>query len=170
MQPLNSPLELGLRALVVLTASFPRSFDVDRLVLLDYCLLHSADLGGPPSVLPTFPTRGGELGIKRSVLEHGIQVMARAQMVDLVATGGGLTYRASEEAMPFLQLVDSPLMITLSEVAAWAASEFGDLPTDDIRDRIRTVANRWTEQWSDDFPDELPDWVGPESDDEEALL
>ncbi|WP_152690516.1 ABC-three component system middle component 2 [Jiangella alkaliphila] len=159
-------MELGLRALVVLTASFPRSFDIDRLVLMDYCLLHSADLGGPPSVLPPVPTRGGELGVKRSVLEHGVQVMARAQMVDLVATADGLTYRASEEAAPFLRLVDSPLVRSLSEIAAWAASEFSDLPTDEVRDRIRAIADRWTEQWTDEFPS----WFGPGPDDEETLL
>lgn len=150
MQPLNSPLELGLRALVVLTASFPRSFDVDRLVLMDYCLLHSADLGGPPSVLPPVPTRVGELGVKRSVLEHGVQVMVRAHMVDFVATTDGLTYRASEDAAPFLRLVNSALVNVLSDVAAWTVSEFGDLSTEDIRERIRTVADRWTEQWTED--------------------
>src|SRR5262245_19300740 len=107
MQPLNSPLELGVRALIILTAAFPRSLDLDRLVLMDYCLLHSADLGGPTSVLPAVPTRGGELGIKRSVLEHGVQVMSRAGMVALVASAGGVTYTASEEAAPFLRLVDS---------------------------------------------------------------
>ncbi|MFI9411368.1 ABC-three component system middle component 2 [Nocardia gamkensis] len=158
-----------MRALVVLTASFPRSFDVDRLVLMDYCLLHSADLGGPPSVLPPAPTRNGELGMKRSVLEHGVQVMARARMVDLVATTDGLTYRASEEAAPFLRLIDSPLLVALSEIATWTASEFGDLPTDDIRDRIRIVANRWTEQWSEEFSGGLPGWFGSGPDDEEGL-
>lgn len=86
MRPLNSPLELGLRTLILLNVGFPRSFDVDRLVLMDYCLLHSADLGGPASVLPPVPARGGELGVKRSVLEHGVQLMARAEMIDLVAT------------------------------------------------------------------------------------
>src|ERR1700754_154368 len=161
MRPLNSPLELGLRALVVLTASFPRSLDLDRLVLMDYCLLHSADLGGPPSVLPPIPARGGELGVKRAVLEHGVQVMARAQMIDLVATADGLTYRASEEAAPFLRLVDSPLVSSLSEIAAWGVSVFSDLPTNEIRDRIRAIADRWTEQWTD----EVPNWFGPGPDD-----
>lgn len=148
MQPLNSPLELGLRALVVLTAAFPRSLDLDRLVLMDYCLLHSADLDGPSSVLPAVPSRSGELGIKRTVLDHGVQLMTRAGMVDLVTTAEGMTYRASEEATPFLRLLDAPFLVSLGEVATWAVGEFGDLSTDQVRDQLRTVSESWVAEFA----------------------
>lgn len=167
MQTLNSPLELGLRTLVVLTASFPRQLDVDRLVLMDYCLLHSADLGGPESVLPAISTRGGELGIKRSVLKHGLQVMARARMIDVVASTEGLTYRASEAAAPFLRLVSSPLLDRLTAVALWAVTDFGDLSTDGIRERIRLISNLWSEQWTEES---LALVEGSAWDDEESAL
>ena len=154
MQPLNSPLELGLRTLVVLTAAFPRTFDLDRLVLLDYCLLHSADLEGPPSVLPAVPNRSGELGLKRTVLDHGVQLMARAGMVDLVTTAEGMTYRAGEAAAPFLRLLDSPLLGALEEVATWAVDEFGDLNTDQVRDRLRAVSEGWATEFAWEPTDE----------------
>ncbi|WP_224277795.1 ABC-three component system middle component 2 [Nocardioides lacusdianchii] len=154
MQPLNSPLELGLRTLVVLTTAFPRTFDLDRLVLLDYCLLHSADLEGPPSVLPAVPNRSGELGLKRTVLDHGVQLMARAGMVDLVTTAEGMTYRAGEEAAPFLRLLESPLLGALGEVATWAVDEFGDLNTDQVRDRLRTVSESWATEFAWEPTDE----------------
>ncbi|MFD7076091.1 ABC-three component system middle component 2 [Nocardioides sp. NPDC059952] len=150
METLNSPLELGLRALVLLTTSYPRSFDIDRLVLMDYCLIHSGDLGGPPSVLPPVPNRGGELGLKRSILEHGVQLMTRARMVDVEMTSEGITYRASEEAAPFLRLVDSPLMPVLTDVAMWVATEFGEQSIEEFREIIWTVASQWNEQWNDD--------------------
>jgi hypothetical protein len=150
MQTLNSPLELGLRTLIVLTVSFPRELSVDRLVLMDYCLLRSEDLGGPASVLPAVSTRGGELGIKHSVLEHGIQVMLRAGLIDVVVSTEGLNYRASEAAAPFLRLVHSPLLDRLTQVAEWAVSDFGDLPATDIRERIRLISNQWSEQWTED--------------------
>ena len=143
MEPLNSPLELGLRALIVLTEAFPRSFDLDRLALMDYCLLHSADLGGPPSILPPSPSRSGELGIKRSVVEHGVQLMARAEMIELVAGERGITYRASEKASPFLLLLESPLVARLSGVARWVTTELGDISTDAVRERINRITNNW---------------------------
>jgi hypothetical protein len=70
----------------------------------------------------------------------------------LVATDAGLTYRASEQAAPFLRLVDSPHLSALREVAAWVASELGGLSTDDVRRRIQGVASQWTEQWIEDSP------------------
>lgn len=167
MQTLNSPLELGLRTLVVLTASFPRGLDVDRLVLMDYCLLHSDDLGGPASVLPSVSTRSGELGIKRSVLEHGIQVMSRAGLVDVVVSSEGLNYRASEAAAPFLRLVRSPFLDRLTRAAEWAVGEFGDLPATGVRGRIRLITSQWSEQLT-----EVSHEIGEDSalDEEETSL
>ncbi|GAB3599722.1 hypothetical protein GCM10027586_02130 [Kineococcus gypseus] len=148
MQPLNSPLELGVRVLVVLTACFPRTLDLDQLVLMDHCLLHSADLGGPPSLLPAVSTRSGELGLKRTVLEHGAQLMARAGMVEVVTSEKGLTFRAGEEAAPFLRLISSPMMRSLSAIAEWAVAEFADLSTEQIRTRMRTVSQQWAEEFA----------------------
>ena len=152
MQTLNSPLEFGVRALIVLTSAFPRPLDLNRLVLMDYCLLHSADLSGPPSVLPELPTRVGELGVKRAVLDHGIRLMVRAEMVDVVTTGDAIAYRAGEQAAPFLRLVTSPLIDSLTRVADWAVAEFADREDNEIRARMREVADRWTEEFVADAP------------------
>lgn len=150
MQALNSPIELGVRCLIVLTAVFPRNLDLSQLVLMDYCLIHSADIGGPPSLLPPIPARAGELGIKRTGIEHGLQVMMRAGMVDSLGTSDGLVYRASEEAAPFLALIKSSFVESLGAVANWVVSEFGALDADAIRRRMHDVAGSWTEEF---------DWV-----------
>jgi hypothetical protein len=146
VQPLNSPIELGLRAVVLLTSMFPRRADISRLVLMDHCLLHSADLGGPESVLPAIPARGGELGVKRTVVEHGLQVMIRAGMIEAHASEAGLEYGASEEARPFLGLLESNHLRELIASAAWVVQEFGDQDESEIRDRVGEVLSRWSEE------------------------
>jgi len=133
MQPLNSPVEVGLRTVIILLATYPRALDIERLVLMDYALLHSADLGGAPSVVPDVPTRAGEFGIKRQVVTHGIQLMATAGMVDLVATDTGICYRAGDEAASFVGALTSPLMAPLQERAAWAAKRLADLSDEEVR-------------------------------------
>ncbi|MFD4172173.1 ABC-three component system middle component 2 [Streptomyces anulatus] len=50
--PLNSPLEVGVRALVLLTESHPRPLDLAQLVALDYLVLHSGEFDGPRSLHP----------------------------------------------------------------------------------------------------------------------
>lgn len=55
MTALNSPLELGIRAVVLLTAAYPRAITTDKLTVMDHFLLHSNDFDGPPASPPRFP-------------------------------------------------------------------------------------------------------------------
>lgn len=53
VNPLNSPLEVGVRALVLLAESHPEPLDLAELALLDYALLHSGEFDGPRVCTPT---------------------------------------------------------------------------------------------------------------------
>lgn len=51
--PFNSPVESGLRALVLLYSLFPTSASLQRLVVFDYLLIHSDDVpDGPEGLHP----------------------------------------------------------------------------------------------------------------------
>jgi hypothetical protein len=43
----NTPVESALRSLVLLVESFPDALDLQRIVYMDYLLVHSQDAGGP---------------------------------------------------------------------------------------------------------------------------
>ena len=45
IEPFNSPLEAGLRSTAILEAAYPERYDLQRLVQLDYLVVHSADTG-----------------------------------------------------------------------------------------------------------------------------
>ena len=51
----NSPLETGVRAVAILVAAFPQSFDLQRLLAFEHLLVHTGDVGGPPSLHPPSP-------------------------------------------------------------------------------------------------------------------
>ena len=66
MNPLNSPLEVGIRTLVLLTETFPSRLDTAELVYLDHVMLHSGDLaGGPDSLHPDLPIGHGSCVLTR---------------------------------------------------------------------------------------------------------
>lgn len=146
MQILNSPIELGVRSLVILATAFPRALDLNRLVLMDYCLMHSADIGGPSSLLPDLPLRTSELGIRRTSVEHGIQLMIRAGMIEIELAPDGFQYRASENARSFLKLIQSPHLESLKVVAEWVSAEFGQLGDDEVRTRMQEISVSWDVQ------------------------
>lgn len=146
-QLLNSPLELGVRVIAMLTALYPGRADLARIVLLDHVVLHSGDFDGSASLHPATPGRVGELGIKRDLVRKGIQLMGARELVIRDATLAGIYYVASDDARPFLDSLDSPYLAELRRRCAWAASEFGQLTDDVIRARLSAAFGRWAEEF-----------------------
>lgn len=147
MSPLNSPLEVGLRVLMLLQEAFPLHLDLNQLVLLDHSLLHSADLGGPESLNPAVPIRAGELGIKREAIEAGLEVMVRAQLAHVGVGGGGIEFWASEAADSFTGLLETSYAGQLHLRASWVIDHFGALDEQTLRSGLSSVAMHWSEEF-----------------------
>lgn len=148
IQVLNSPVEVGLRALFVLAEAYPQALDIGSLVLLDHGILNSADMGGPESLHPALPARAGELGMKRQLIEDGLQVLVRSELVELAFDDHGFHFRASEEAHGFISMLQTPYAKGLQERAKWIVELL--LPADEasIRYQMRTVLSNWNEELS----------------------
>lgn len=145
--PLNSPLEVGVRVLMILTEAYPQHLDVNRLVLLDHGVLHSADLGGPESLHPPLPIRAGELGVKRTAIEEGLQVMVRAHLVEMSAGDGGIEFVASDDAYSFVSVLESEYANTLHDRVGWILQRFTDLSEDSLRSEMRSIFDSWAEEF-----------------------
>lgn len=148
IQVLNSPVEVGLRALFVLAEAYPGALDIGSLVLLDHGILNSADLGGPESLHPPLPARAGELGMKRQLIEDGLQILVRSELVELAVGAHGFHFRASEEAHGFTALLQTPYAKGLRERAEWIVELL--LPADEasIRYQMRSVLGNWNVEFS----------------------
>ncbi|MCL7457796.1 hypothetical protein M8I35_11455 [Micromonospora sp. MSM11] len=138
--------------MIILTATYPRTLDVDTLVLLDHSLVHSGDLGGPTSIHPDLPMRSGEIGIKRAILEDGLLLMMRAGMVDLVMSTDGMGYRAADNAAAFVGVLESSYVTRLVETAQWIAEEFAYDTHAEMRQRMRATLGRWVEEFDSHPP------------------
>lgn len=148
IQVLNSPVEVCLRTLFVLAEAYPEALDIGSLVLLDHGILNSADLGGPASLHPPLPARSGELGMKRQLIEDGLQILIRSELAELALDARGIQFRASEEAHGFTTLLQTPYASGLRERTKWIVEFL--LPADEasIRNRMRSVLGNWTEEFS----------------------
>lgn len=145
--PLNGPLEVAVRVLMLLVAAFPEQLDISRLVLLDHGLLHSADLGGPRSLHAPIPIRAGELGIKRGVVQGGVEVLIRCGLAEMETRSDGIRFRASEDAESFARLLETEYASALSSRASWVVNHFADLSDDEMRDAMRKVWGHWAEEF-----------------------
>lgn len=145
--PFNTPLETGIRSVAILVAAHPSAFDLQRLVEMDYLVVHSGDAGGPESLHAALPLRAGELLVRRELIESGLMLMMSRGLVQRLPAMDGITYSASEAAGPYLASLTAEYSIKLRERAVWAADRFADVPTEEIR----RITHRFFERWSSQF-------------------
>ncbi len=79
--PFDSPLETGLRALVVLEAMYPRACDLKEMTWYDHLVVNTADVAGregeeaPQSLHPAIPGRQDALIVRRDAVEKSLLLM-----------------------------------------------------------------------------------------------
>ncbi|MET7842212.1 ABC-three component system middle component 2 [Streptomyces sp. NPDC005356] len=146
MNPLNSPVEVGMRALVLLAHSHPDPLDLSWLVVLDHAMLHSGQFDGPPSLHPQLPAQPGELGMKRRLVLEGLEVLMRAGLATVEATGAGLVYQATERGSGFVGILEAPYVGDLSQRAQWAVDQFAS--TTDAAAATRDITADWYAQFT----------------------
>jgi hypothetical protein len=139
----NSPLETGVRAVVVLDAVFPRAFDVGHLTWCDHLVVHTADIGGPESLHPDIPQRTGELLVRRRLVEAGVSLMRRLHMINAEVGDTGIRFRASEESSAFVEALRSEYATQLRQRAAWLATYLEERSDDQLAALISERIGRW---------------------------
>lgn len=145
----NSPLEAGIRAVVVLECVRPLALDLTDMVLLDHLVVHTADIGGPASLHPGVPSRRGELLVRRQLLETSIDLMRRCHLIEQVATDEGLLYRASDEAATYVELLESPYSNQLKRCARWIAEQLEGSGRSDFMNSIRARIGDWSDAFQE---------------------
>jgi hypothetical protein len=143
-QPLyNSELETGTRAMVILDAAYPRALDLATLTWFDHLVVHTKDIGGPPSLHPALPGRTGELLVRRRLVEDSLALMRRLHLVETVADENGLAYRASDDVPALVGLLRTRYATALKNRARWLIAELGDLDQAELTARLADRIGRW---------------------------
>lgn len=139
----NSPLETGIRALVILEAVYPRAFDLSELTWLDHLVVHTADIDGPPSLHPNLPHRTGELLVRRHLIEQGLTLMRRQHLVALEPTPQGILYKASDDGAAIVEHMRTQYARELMYRARWLAGRIEDLSADELQGLVNEKIGRW---------------------------
>jgi hypothetical protein len=143
----NGPLEAGIRAVSILGAAYPQSYDLQRLVAFDYLLVHTADVGGPESLHPPTPMHSAELLVRRKLIEHALLLMMTRDLVSRKVTTEGITYSAGENAATFLDSVSSNYLRALKDRAAWLVGALGDYTDQEFKSMMRRFFAGWVEEF-----------------------
>lgn len=145
--PFNNSIETGLRILCLLNALFPRSYDLETLVCLDYLCVHSADFDSTTlSLHPDNPNRSGELFVRRNIVEEGLRLYVVKRLVTMLFTNTGIEYQASELSANFLDKFNSTYSLSLIERAEWMVRLIGEQSNTDIQEMVKTQASNYAFQ------------------------
>ena len=147
--PFNGPIEIGLRALCVLTSAFPTAYALQRLVVFDYFLIHSDDIeSGPEGLHPQTPHRGGEILVRRGVLQEGLTLYESRGLVERVYEDGGIYFAATDKSADFLDTLSTNYLKDLRERADWVVDSFGLLDDAALDAMVRASIGRWGAEFS----------------------
>ena len=138
MKTFNSPLESGLKTLLVLDAiGVPAS--LDRLVSYDYLLVHSGDLEGPESVHPPIPMRAGELVVRRDLVRQGLEFYMAKGLAMAWYEPSGLSYSKTKATTRFLEYLKSDYFWALRVRATWIADTIHPLSDAQLTPRMEDI-------------------------------
>jgi hypothetical protein len=147
IQTFNSPIETGLRALILLAESYPEQLDLQRILEFDYILVHTGDVDGPPSVHPALPLRSGELLVRRQLIERGLMLMISRGLITRHATPNGFVYQAEDDAGPFLDSLTAEYLHDLQDRAVWVVDRFSGMSDHEIRVMLSQVYDQWSREF-----------------------
>jgi len=144
VEPFNSPLEIGLRTATILAEAYPEAFSLQRLVILDYLVVHSDDVeGGPAGLHPKTPHRSGELLVRRDAIQKGLYLYMSRNLVSRQFREAGILYAATEYTGAFLDSLDAQYTHALRTRADWLVSSFGSMPDRELDEFARSHIDRW---------------------------
>lgn len=138
----NSPLEAGLRAVVILDAFAPEAFDLSTLSLLDYYLVHAADAGAPDSIHPDLEARAGEYFIRRRLVEDGVALMVSSFMVERVHDERGMLFQAAEVAGAMVDLMNTKYNDRLKNAATWLSNQADEKGLEHFLETLKSRVDR----------------------------
>lgn len=134
VHPFNNSIETGLRVLAILDASFPKAIDINKLVYLDYIVVHSGDIDSTvPSLHPPVPYRSGEIQVRRSIIETGLELFISKGLIIKRYSNQGILYEASENSTPFLELLGESYSLKLLKRANWLAKNYVSLSDEQLK-------------------------------------
>lgn len=147
----NSPLETGVRSVVLLNTAYPRAFDLKELTWLDHLVVHTGDISGPESLHPNVPHRDGELLVRRSLVDQGITLMRSLHMIEASYASSGIVYAALDQAGPFVSLIRTEYGRALKARASWLINYLTQRGEEHLHEVITQKIGRWAVEFQSEL-------------------
>ena len=145
----NTPLEVGLRVIIILNELGYMPIDINRLIIYDYFVLHGSDFDKSiESLHPPIPHRSGEIIIKRKIIQDGINLMYSRELLDIQYTEEGIYYKANELTPAFLNYLDSTYAEEISKNSKLVINKFNSYSDDELNAYVNDNFSKWGSEFT----------------------
>ncbi len=127
---------------------YPQTYDLQRLVALDYLLVHTGDIEGPDNLHPPTPMHSAELLVRRKLVEQSLLLMMTRDLVEREVTSEGNQVRRRRECcdVPVISIFQL-FAGSLPERAVWLVETVGDLTDEQFKGMMRRFFDKWVEEF-----------------------
>ena len=139
----NTPTEIGLRSLIILRSSKRVIMDVEKLMYLDYLILNTFDVGGPPSIHSPIPNRGVQIYSKKDLIQRGLKTLLSKELIDFIASDKGFMYQINDAGIMFLELFQTKYFEDLVYRSNWVLDKWGSYNNIELKALIDSNLQKW---------------------------
>lgn len=148
--PFNGPVETGMRAVVCLHACFPNELDIQRLTALDYLIVRTSLLDGPPDLHPSTPIMTPVTQVRRRAVYAALDLMMSRELVDRTITEQGIYYRAGEYSSFFVDALSTSYAQQMLSRARWIADYFAAYDDEAFESLMSDLLDDWVAEFQDE--------------------
>lgn len=138
----NSPLELGIRCLIILS-HLKTASDIERLMYFDHLALNTHDIDGPESLHAPIPHRGVQIYARKEILQKGITILLSKELITVLPTDKGLLYEANNIGRKFLEFFSTPYFKELETRVQWVVKQFELFSSQELNELIDKNIDKW---------------------------
>lgn len=150
LSPFNGPVETGMRAVICLHASFPNELDIQRLTALEYLVVRTSLLNGPPDLHPSTPIMTPVTQVRRKAVYAGLDLMMSRELIERTINDKGIYYRAGEYSSFFVEALTTSYAQQMLHRARWMAEFFTGYDDEDFESLMSDLLDDWVAEFQDE--------------------
>lgn len=134
---IDSEIEYGLRALILVSILSDYDLSFEKLLVYDYMLTNFNDFDSNfESVNPDTSYRLAKIIVKRQAYKDGLKYCVIKNLIDIDYTSKGILYNATSLTTPFIEYMDTPYVDKLKRCASHIRDVFGCVELEDLQKMI----------------------------------
>lgn len=146
----NTPLEIGLRMLVILNELGAKGGDLDQIMYFDFLSLNTKDIGGPESIHAPVPKRGVQVYARKNLMQKGGNLLLSKELIDFRIDEHGFSYGINEVGKAFLTYFTSDYFREFSDRVNWVHQKFNNYSSEKLETFINENLSNWGGEFLDD--------------------